>query len=146
MPYKNIEINNTQVVTEQPRKLSHFYKGFSSVDDSKSTTRLYDFELIKQDIINQFNTKKGERVMNPEFGTIIWDLIMEPMTEQTSDNLKNDISRICNSDPRVVPTRMDLIELEQGYVLEIDLLAKKLNQSANLKLTFDQKIGLIVTQ
>jgi phage baseplate assembly protein W len=144
MPYKNIEINNAAAVYQQPVKTSHFYKGFSSVDPTNFGTRLYDFDLIKQDIINQFNTRKGERVMNPRFGSIIWDLLMEPLTEEVRDVLNQDITEICNSDPRVVPIRLSLTEFESGYILEITLLLKGTDQSSTMKLSFDQKIGLSV--
>lgn len=144
MAYKTIEINSTAEVYQQPQQLNQFYKGFSSVEVTNSNTRLYDFELIKQDIINHFNTKKGERVMNPEFGSVIWDLLMEPLTDQTRDLLKEDINNICNSDPRVTPIQMDITEYTNGYILELTLLLKSTNQAANLTLIFDQKIGLRV--
>jgi phage baseplate assembly protein W len=97
-------------------------KGFSSVDNTNPGSRLYDFDLIKQDIINQFKTKRGERVMNPTFGSIIWDLLMEPLTDRVRDALTADIESICNSDPRVTPTQMDLTEYDNGYLLELTLL------------------------
>lgn len=142
MPYKNIEINNAGSVYNQPGKTSHFYKGFSSVNSENSGARLYDFDLVKQDIINQFNTKKGERVMNPEFGSIIWDLLMEPLTEETREALNQDITTICNSDPRVTPTQISLTEYESGYILEVTLVLNGTDQSSNMRLTFDQSIGL----
>lgn len=144
MPYKNIEIENAEVVYQNPVKSSHFYKGFSTVDTEKSNPKLYDFELVKQDILNQFRTRKGERVMNPSFGSIIWDLIMEPLTDEVRTALNQDITEICNSDPRVIPTRLDVTEYENGFILDITLLLKGTDQSANMKLVFDQKIGLSV--
>ena len=102
------------------------------------------FELIKQDILNHFNTKKGERLMNPNFGSIIWDLLMEPLTEQIREALIADINRICTFDPRVTPTQMDLTEYQNGYLLELTLVMNGTDQSSNMKLTFDQSIGLSV--
>lgn len=142
MAYKNIEITGTGLAYQQTSKRSQFYKGFSSVDTSNSNTRLYDFDLIKQDILNHFNTRKGDRVMNPEFGSIVWDLLMEPLTEQVRTALTDDITKICKFDPRVTPTRIDLTEYDNGYILDLTLLLIETDQSANLKLTFDQKIGL----
>jgi phage baseplate assembly protein W len=144
MAYKTIEINNGVDVYQQPQQRNQFYKGFSSVDTTNSNTRLYDFDLIKQDILNHFNTKKGERVMNPAFGSIIWDLLMEPLTDQVRELLKEDINTICNSDPRVTPTQMDITEYPNGYILELTLLLNSTNQAANLTLIFDQQIGLRV--
>jgi phage baseplate assembly protein W len=144
MPYKTIEINNKQSVYQKPVKKSQFYKGFSSLDSTTSNNRLYDLELVKQDIINHFKTKKGERVMNPNFGCIIWDLLMEPLTDEAKNDLEADITRIANSDPRVSPTQINLIEYPNGYLLELTLELIGTDQSDTLKLTFDQEIGLVV--
>ena len=82
--------------------------------------------------------------MNPNFGSIIWDLIMEPMTDDVRQALKDDINAICTFDPRVTPIQMDLTEYEKGYLLELTLLLNGTDQSSNLKLTFDQEVGLSV--
>ncbi len=144
MPYKNIEIESAELVYQKPSKTSHFYKGFSTIDPDNSNSRLYDFDLVKQDILNQFRTRKGERVMNPSFGSIIWDLLMEPLTDEVREALNQDIVEICNSDPRVIPTRLDVTEYDNGFILDITLVLKGTDQSANMKLMFDQKIGLSV--
>ena len=75
MAYKNIVITPPNLKNVTTTKTSQFYKGFSTVDDTTTNVKLYDYELIKQDILNQFNTRKGERLMNPNFGSIVWDLI-----------------------------------------------------------------------
>jgi phage baseplate assembly protein W len=144
MAYKTIELNNSTAVYQQAAKTNHFYKGFSSVDDNNTGSRLYDLDLIKQDIINHFNTKKGSRVMNPTFGSAIWDLLMEPLTETVREQLTDDITKICTSDPRVTPTQLDLTEYDNGYILEITLLLNGTDQSSTMKLSFDQSIGLSV--
>lgn len=143
MAYKNIEINNASTVQQQVVKKSQFYKGFTS-NGNQHSTKLFDFELICRDILNHFNTRKGERVMNPEFGSDIWSLLMEPLTDEIKDLLTADIQRICTSDPRVTPIQMDLIEIDTGYVLELTLLLTGTDQTKNMRLQFDQKLGLIV--
>ena len=142
MPYKNLEISNAGTQQQATTKQSHYYKGFSSVGTTSYGTRLYDFSLIQQDIINHFNTRKGERVMNPDFGCIIWDLLMEPLTDRIKDQLSDDITKICNNDPRVYPTKIDLTEYDSGYILEVTLVLRGTDQSATLRLDFNQGIGL----
>ena len=56
------------------------FKGFSSRAD-KQNFKIYDFECAKQDLINRLSVRKGERVENPEFGTIIYDALFEPLTD-----------------------------------------------------------------
>jgi phage baseplate assembly protein W len=144
MAYKKLEINNNKVEQTPLNQSSQFYKGFSSVNETTAETQLYDFDLIKQDIINHFKTKKGERLMNPEFGSIIWDLLMEPLTDSVRTALKDDVNTICTFDPRVTPIQMDITEYESGFLLELTLLMKKTNESTNMRLAFDQSIGLQV--
>ena len=146
MPYKNTIITSGVSVNQASTQVSQFYKGFSSVDESSASIELYDFALVKQDIINHFNTKKGERLMNPEFGSIIWDLLMEPITESTRRELTDDITRICNFDPRVVPTQLDVVEFDNGFLLEVTLTLKSTNESSTMRIAFDQTLGIAVQQ
>lgn len=144
MPYKNVELNPAQFSPVFTAQESHFYKGFSTVTLSKNgTTELYDLELIKQDILNVFNTKQGERIMQPNFGTIIWSLIFEPFTDSIKQAIADDITRICNSDPRVIPTQIDVDEQEYGLLLEITLQLVNSNQTLTMSLNFDREIGYI---
>jgi hypothetical protein len=82
--------------------------------------------------------------MNPAFGTIIWDLLMEPLTEEVSNLLIADINEIVGADPRVYPTQIELNEYEQGFIVELTLNLKNTNQSSTLRLAFDQSVGLQV--
>jgi len=54
--------------------MATIFKGFSTVNKVKAPYTLTDMALVKQDLLNEFNTRKGERVMRPNFGSIIWDL------------------------------------------------------------------------
>lgn len=144
MPFKNIEINPSQFSQTYTDSVSQIYKGFSTIDPKNTSSKLYDFELIKQNILNHFNTKKGSRVMNPEFGTIIWDLIMEPLTEDNKNLLVDDIKTICNFDPRAYPLKININEYEKGFLIEITLNMKNINQVDVLRLAFDQQLGLQV--
>ena len=142
MAYKNIVITPANLNNVTTQQNSQFYKGFSTVDDTTTNVKLYDFELIKQDILNQFNTRRGERVMNPAFGSIIWDLIYEPLTPNVKQQISSDIDRILNSDPRVIPTLVNIVEQDYGFLLEITLAYKGTDVSDSMVLSFDKRVGL----
>lgn len=144
MPYKNLELTPSRYNQTHTSAKSQFYKGFSTLNPNNYGFKLYDFELIKQDIFNHFNTRKGSRVMNPGFGTIVWDLLMEPLTDRIRELLTEDIETICNFDPRVYPLQININEYEKGFLVEITLQMKNTNEQANMKLVFDQTIGLSV--
>jgi phage baseplate assembly protein W len=146
MPYKNIEITVPNAVNQVAVQTGHFYRGFSTVNNSNKNSSLYDFDLIKQDIINNFNTRRGERLMNPTYGSVIWDLLMEPLTSEIQELLTNDVTEICKSDPRVYPLQIKINEYPQGFLIEAILQMADTNQSSVLKLAFDQQLGLITVQ
>jgi phage baseplate assembly protein W len=84
------------------------YRGFSS-KESKRNFKLYDFELVKQNLINHFHIRKGEKLENPEFGTIIWDAIFEPFTTTIREQIAKDVEKIINYDKRV---RVDSLTID----------------------------------
>jgi phage baseplate assembly protein W len=114
------------------------YKGFSTVGQTKHF-RLTDFELVKQDLTNYFNIRKGEKLMNPDFGTIIWDMIFEPLNEDTKAEIMADIKKIVGYDPRLAAQNVLVTEYDRGLQIEIDLIYVQTNQVSKLQLQFDQQ-------
>lgn len=142
MAYKNTVITPPNLNNVTTNQRSQFYRGFSTVDENSTNIKLYDFELIKQDMLNQFNVRKGERVMNPVFGSIIWDLIYEPLTPNVKQQISSDVDRILNSDPRVIPTQVNIVEQDYGFLIEITLTYRGTDVSDSMILSFDKRVGL----
>ena len=120
------------------------YRGFSTVNRSKKF-RITDVELVKQDLINHFNIRKGERVMNPNFGTVIWGMLYEPLDEQTRQIIIDDVKKIVGYDPRLQLTNLTIIEQELGIQIELDLTFLPTNQVTTMSLTFDTNSSTITT-
>jgi phage baseplate assembly protein W len=116
---------------------SRTYRGLSTVADSGSFA-LYDIGLIKQDIVNHFHIRRGEKIENPRFGTIIWDIIFEPLTEEIKDLIVEDITAIINYDPRVTVQDVLVSEYETGIQIECELTYLPYNISERLRYRFDQ--------
>ena len=76
------------------------YIGYSSIGQLAESRILTDKDLAKRDLMNHFYTRRGERVVNPEFGSIIWEMLFEPMDSYTEQVVQDDVERIINSDPR----------------------------------------------
>lgn len=119
------------------------YKGFSTVRTTTENYSLYDFELIKQDILNHFHVRQGERLMQPRFGTIIWDLLFEPMNEETKSLIKQDIEAIINYDPRVQISDTNIITYEQGIEIGLAITYTPYNITEEIKLRFDQNSRML---
>ena len=113
------------------------FKGFSSRADKKNF-KLYDFEVAKQDLINRLSVRKGERVENPEFGTIIYDAIFEPFTEDLKDAIVEDITANLNADPRISTKEILVSEADQGIAVQATITYVPLNITEKLRFNFDE--------
>lgn len=113
------------------------YKGYST-KLGNNKVRITDADLIKQDLINHFNIRRGEKLMNPDFGTIIWDSLFEPLTEQLRNQIIEDVTRIANNDPRLKVESILVDQYDNGLILEVRLLYVNTNETENLRLTFDR--------
>ena len=97
------------------------YIGFSTVGKDEAPFRLVDIELVKRDLLNAFETRRGERVMRPDFGTVIFDLLFDPFDEETKALVIEDAVSIIGRDPRVTLISIDAKELETVLRVEIEL-------------------------
>jgi len=114
------------------------YNGFSTVNRRKKY-RVTDFELAKQDLINHLHIRKGEKLMNPNFGTIIWDLLFEPLTPDVKTLIQDDLKSIISYDPRLSIDSIAITEFENGIQVNVDLTFVVTNQTAQMKFAFDRK-------
>jgi phage baseplate assembly protein W len=114
------------------------YRGFSTIGRTRKY-RLTDFELVKQDLINHFYIRKGEKLMNPNFGTIIWNVVHEPLTEDLKSVIISDIKTIAEYDPRISIDNVVITEFDQGIQVELQLRYVLTNQTNLLNLQFDNQ-------
>ena len=113
------------------------FKGFSSRAD-KRNFKLYDFEVAKQDLINRLSVRKGERVENPEFGTIIYDAIFEPFTEELKDAIVEDVTQNLNADPRISTQEILVSEADKGIAIQATITYVPLDITEKLRFNFDE--------
>lgn len=113
--------------------------GFSTVGKKDPPYRLVDLELAKADLLNAFMTHKGERVMRPDFGSIIHDLLFEPFDEDTKQAVTEDAITIIRQDPRFTAVSIDVNELEHTLRLDITLNYVPLDTISSMTVEFDRQ-------
>jgi hypothetical protein len=116
--------------------MASMYKGFSTIGQN-TKFRLTDFDLVKRDVLNHFYIRKGEKLMNPSFGTIIWNVLYEPFTEDLKSIIQADIKAIANYDPRVSFDKIVVTEYDQGLQILLELRYLQTNQSNLMNLQFN---------
>jgi phage baseplate assembly protein W len=113
------------------------YKGFCSTETKKGY-KLYDIDLVKQDLINHFYIRKGEKLENPNFGTVIWDLLFEQFTEDVKKLIAKDVEEIINYDPRIAVNSVIVDSTDQGIRIEAELVYLPFNVSERMTFDFDR--------
>lgn len=139
---KNLYKRVTVPAPPQKPSTGRAYRGFSTVASATNDWTLYDFELVKQDLINHFHIRQGEKLTDPEFGCIIWDLLFEPFTQETRTAIINNITQIINYDPRLQASDVIVDTYENGIQVEATVIFLNYNISDTMRFKFDQNMGL----
>lgn len=98
---------------------------------------LYDVDVIAQSIRTILSTIPGERVMNPEFGSNLYNLLFEPMDEYTLEEIQDTImTSITRWENRV---SVDLVHVfpnedRNFYDINIHITIVPTGQQTNIKL------------
>jgi phage baseplate assembly protein W len=132
----------TSAATVETQTRSFTYKGFNS-NNSAQGFKLYDIDLVKQDLINHFYIRKGEKLENPDFGTIIWDMIFEQFTEEVKTLIAKDVETIINYDPRIAVNDILVDSTEQGIRIEADVTYLPFNVTEKMAFSFDKENKII---
>lgn len=84
------------------------YHGFSSKQylRRKQSMTLTEVALVKQDLMNHIFTRRGERRMNPNFGTDIPDMVFEQIDDDAIRVIRSEMERVFALDPRVAVVDM----------------------------------------
>ena len=140
--YNNQTVAKNKASVGDQNTGSFTYKGFSSLE-SKRGFKLYDIDLVKQDIINHFYIRKGEKLENPEFGTIIWDMLFENFTDEVKRLISEDVETIINYDPRIAINSILVDTTDQGIRIEADIVYIPFNINERMTFNFDRENKII---
>ena len=115
------------------------YRGFSSVANTGINTGLFDIDLVQQDLLNQFNTRLGERRMRPNYGSVIHDLLFDLSDSRTEALIVQDAERIILGDPRVrLLTMESAVDLDNHSIrLDIKLKVLEFDMILNFEAIFE---------
>ena len=114
------------------------FRGYSSIGTSFLSPVRYDLDLARQDLLNHFGTRKGERVMMPTFGSIIWELLFDPLDEETKKKINDDVVSIIKNDPRWQLLTVDIDEEPNALNVKVEVLYLPADEKVQLPLVYDK--------
>lgn len=140
--YNQKSVASSQYTSVNQDRGKFTYKGFSSNNANKKF-KLFDIDIVKQDIINHFYIRKGEKLENPEFGTIIWDMLFEQFTEDVKRTIADDVEGIVNYDPRVSVNAVSVDSTDFGIRIEMDVTYIPFDINEKMTFDFDRNNGIV---
>ena len=101
------------------------FKGMSTVNKIRAPYTLTNQDLVKRDLLNIFYTRRGERVMRPNHGSRIWDILMDPSDAMTEQAILEDVERVVSKDPRVnlIDTKIYVLD----YIVRVEITLRYVN-------------------
>jgi phage baseplate assembly protein W len=114
------------------------FRGYSSIGTSFLSPVRYDLDLARQDLLNHFNTRKGERIMMPTFGSIVWDMLFEPLDDITINLIDADVRSIIKNDPRWSLQSVTISEGPNALNINVVVTYLPTEETVTLPLTYDK--------
>jgi phage baseplate assembly protein W len=103
---------------------------------------LTDIDLVVQDFINLLNIPIGSIPGRPDFGTTIWNFIFEPNTDDTVQQIQDEIKRVVSLDSRIVLGYVRAFPQNSGILLETQIAVQPYNNPTSLSVALSRNTRL----
>jgi len=115
------------------------FTGFSTKNKKAINHELADKDLVVEDLMNHIMTRRGERVMLPNYGSIIHDMLFEPLTSETTELIKEDLTDIINDDPRCNFVSIEVTDSNHTINAIVRLQILPTNEPVELKIDLERE-------
>ena len=112
-------------------------------DSSGRVKNVYNADSVKQSIFTILGTRKGERVMRPNFGSNLHFLLFEPIDMETANDIRYEMfSAITQFEDRININEIKIAPLsdKNQYVVSIDYTVNNIANSQNVTFGLDQNV------
>lgn len=116
---------------------SRLFVGYSTLGTNSKRQQFADIELINRDLISNFYTRPGERLMLPTYGCGIWNLLFEQFDTVVKDSIVYEVQKVVANDSRVKLNKTTVVQFDQGILVQLELLYIPLAVVKTFTLTFN---------
>lgn len=102
---------------------------------------LVDANAVKQSLRNIFSWRKGQRILNPAFGNVIYEYIYEPITNLTIRNLRTAIMQMLAVEPRINILSLNITPIPDENTIYVAL--QYIIPAINVMDSFDIRVNIL---
>jgi phage baseplate assembly protein W len=113
------------------------FVGYSTLDTTTKNQQFADIPLIKRDLINNFYTRPGERLMLPTWGCGIWQLLFEPFDPVIQEQIVDMATQVIANDSRLQLQSINVVQINAGLLIQMEILYVPFNVIETFTLTFN---------
>tara|TARA_B110000211_G_C13865718_1_gene458560 strand:+ start:394 stop:777 length:384 start_codon:yes stop_codon:yes gene_type:complete len=115
--------------------------GYTTINNPYTSQSLTGIELAKQDLLNHFKIRKGEKWTDPTFGCDLPLYVFEPLDQSTLDAIEEEVYNVITYDPRfnVSNTNVKVDQDEHAVTISVELIYLPTTTVTELQIKFDRE-------
>jgi phage baseplate assembly protein W len=115
--------------------------GYTTINESYTSKSLSGLDLAKQDLMNHFKIRKGEKWSDPTFGCNLELYIFEPLDQLTQDNINEEVYSVISYDPRfqIDDTNVRVVQDAHSVTINVKLTYLPTTTATELQIKFDRE-------
>ena len=100
-------------------------------------------KINRKGTLGSYYSISDYKSINPEFGTIIWDILFEQFTEEAKALIAADVETIINYDPRMYVNQIGIDATDQGIRIEATVTYVPFNVVERMVFNFDKANSIV---
>tara|TARA_B110000037_G_scaffold27321_1_gene32221 strand:- start:33 stop:416 length:384 start_codon:yes stop_codon:yes gene_type:complete len=115
--------------------------GYTTINNPYTSQSLTGIDLAKQDLLNHFKIRKGEKWTDPTFGCDLPLYVFEPLDQSTLDAIEEEVYNVITYDPRfnVSNTNVKVDQDEHAVTISVELIYLPTTTVTELQIKFDRE-------
>lgn len=115
--------------------------GYTTINQPYTSKSMSGLELAKQDLMNHFHIRKGEKWTDPTFGCDLELYVFEPLDNITQNAINDEVYRIVSYDPRfeIVDSNIRVEQDAHTVTVSVKLNYLPTTTATDLQIKFDRE-------
>ena len=115
--------------------------GYTTINESYTSKSLSGLDLAKQDLLNHFHIRKGEKWTNPDFVCDLPLYVFEPIDQSTQDAIEEEVYNVVSYDPRfeVNDSNIRVDQDKHSVTVNVKLTYLPTTTATDLQIKFDRE-------
>ena len=115
--------------------------GYTTINQPYTSKSLSGLDLAKQDLLNHFKIRKGEKWSNPDFGCDLELYVFEPLDQATQDAIEEEVYNVVSYDPRFEVNNSDISVNHDTHSVTVNVKLTYLptTTATGLQIKFDKE-------